>query len=352
MSKIAGDSPYRDGPDISAAEIVAEYRRMQEGTYFPTPLPLDAQSAYVPVPQDTEWGEFHIPNPLYIAPRETFVRDMVDRGALRVTVFGSLTRGICLVANMLQAIERNGQNKAVLTGVCTDGSYFDEARISARKRVWQFLSPEIKEAVTRQIMDLTLESGVPCFTGKVKSDAFEETILPQMYKPDVAFMGTFGQAISKRIFDLPQFGMYNFHPSDLANGKYPGPNPFSEMLEAGETTTRMTAHWVSEGFDEGRVVGYSPEVCVEFEKPERWTLGQKIIALHARTSDFARLMSFKLVDLIHEERCKIDSYNFEDYIADLVHPEALESLQSPVPGEPEEHCTHGMFNAHATGTLL
>ncbi|MCB0337211.1 MAG: hypothetical protein KDD62_12925 [Bdellovibrionales bacterium] len=152
-------------------------------------------------------------------------------------------------------------------------------------------------------------------------------------------MGTFGQKIDSAIFEAPRYGMYNFHPSHLAEGKYRGGNPFYEMLEAGEKTTRMTVHFVDEELDTGAVVGYSPEICIEFEEPEKWTIEKKIMALHQQTSYFVGPMAMKLLLEVKQRQGKVESIDFESFFQEKIPPQAIAKLQRPIPLKAREGIT-------------
>ncbi len=324
----------------NGGELVRRYRDLADLRGVPSPMPLDAQSLFLGKPADTVWGEFHAPNPLVLAHRDEWVREAVEQGALKVNVFGSFYRGLYVLDNLARL--ENGRNDiAVVTGLCTDGVESDSAKVSVNRRVWQFIPEDDRENYVRQLMNLALDRGIPVFTGKVKSQAFREHILPQIFSPDVIFMSTFGQLIDAPIFEAPSHGMYNFHPSDLAHGKFPGPNPFSDLLEAGESSTRMTIHWVDAGFDTGKVVGFSPEICVELESPNKWTKEEHIIAMHIRTSQVAGLMARRLLFEIKETGGRVESLDLETYLADeCLEPESLRSLQAPIPGTPQDYFSH------------
>lgn len=264
----------------------------------------------------------------------------MEQGALKVNVFGSFYRGL-YVLDDLARLESARNDIAVLTGLCTDGVESDSAKVSVARRVWQFIPQEDRESFVRQLMNLALDRGVPVFTGKVKSEAFRDHILPQIFTPDVILMSTFGQLIDQNIYNAPQKGMYNFHPSDLANGKFRGPNPFYDLLEAGETSTRMTVHLVDAGFDTGQVVGFSPEICVALESPESWSREEHIMVMHKRTSQIAGLMARRLLFEIRETGGRVGSLDFESCLAEeCLTLESLRTLQAPIPGAPADHFSH------------
>lgn len=324
----------------SGAKLVDAYHRLASLGGIPTPFPLDAQSVFAERPGDSRWGEFHAPNPLLMSHRNDFLNEADRAGALKVSLFGSFYRGLYVLDDILR-LEELRNDIAVLTGLCTDGVSTSDAKVSVKKRVWQYIPEDDREAFVSQVMNLALDRGVPVFTGSVKTDLFHNHVLPEIFSPDVILMATFGQLIDDKIFKLPRYGMYNFHPSDLARGKFPGPNPFSEMLDAGETHTRMTIHWVDGAFDTGRVVGFSPEISIELEDPSKWSREEHIVVLHKRTSQMAGLMARRLLFAIRERQATVQEFDFESYIADeCLTPESLASIQSPIAGVPGDHFPH------------
>ncbi|MDO8685373.1 MAG: formyltransferase family protein, partial [Clostridiales bacterium] len=117
-------------------------------------------------------------------------------------------------------------------------------------------------------------------------------------------------------------GMYNFHPSHLAEGKFPGPNPFQEMVDAGEDTTRMTVHEVDAGFDTGKVVGYSPEINIRKADGSYPCIPD----LHRKTAEAAGKMAVTLIRHLISTRARCTSFDFEAGFSD----EERASLMTPV----------------------
>ena len=76
-------------------------------------------------------------------------------------------------------------------------------------------------------------------------------------KPDIAVVCSFNLKIPKVLIDLFPGGIVNVHPSLLP--KYRGGNPYSRVIENGETKTGVTIHFISEEFDRGDII--AQEVC-------------------------------------------------------------------------------------------
>jgi hypothetical protein len=82
------------------------------------------------------------------------------------------------------------------------------------------------------------------------------------WNPDAILVCVFGQIIDSYIINLPSYGIYNFHPSDLSQQQGAGPAPYDDLLQRHAETTVWSVHRVSEEIDHGEVVGKSPPVNV------------------------------------------------------------------------------------------
>ena len=248
------------------------------------------------------WGRLVVPT---IAERS----QIDSHSKLRVALFGSYFRGL-FVGLRLKEMQADNSSGIVCVGVATDGANHSGAKISGGRRVWKYI-PQLERIVFRTVIEqLALNRlQVPLYTGAVKSDFFREQVLPA-WDPDVILMSTFGQLIDEPIFSFPEHGMYNFHPSDLSRGMYPGPNPFNEMLDAGERTTRVTIHHVDGEFDTGEVVGVSPPINTE---PVGGSIDRAthIQALHQKTAAVASIMAGVLLRSIRDSRGRVQSIDFE-----------------------------------------
>ena len=336
--------------NLTPREIVVQYYLR---SLIDDPISEDTVSRLLIRAADTEWGDLHIPKTAKAAQLRIGyeTRRSLWEGATRVVLFGSLIRGGSLLRGLLASEDlyrrSDGQpeifpfgvkhNNFVLTGLCTDMAYEKEARISARDRVWQYLSPQGREAMVNTCMHPALKANLLTFTGKIKSEGFTQGVLTEIMKPDVILSATFGQKISEAIFSFPKYASYNFHPSDLANGKYLGGNPFAEMIRAGEKSTRMTVHHVEEGLDTGHVVGFSPEISIEFEEPEAWSHGEKVVALHARTSRVVSSMAMILLSEIREKQGVIWQIDYETALERTLPVQELQYLKEPLRWDGKEH---------------
>ncbi len=200
---------------------------------------------------DTRWGGLLTPGPLDNPGKCT--------AGLRVVLFASWDFGY-LALETMKKFENANPGRLNLVGLVTDDPLNPDARISVRKRVWNLL--DIPERVLNEtfIIESALSHGTPVYTGEIKIDSFREQL--RAWQPDAIVVCVFGQIIDSIIRDLPGFGIYNFHPSDLSRHLGAGPSPFTDLAERGAETTVWSIHHVSEEVDCGRVVGQSPDICV------------------------------------------------------------------------------------------
>jgi len=268
---------------------------------FPLALPNDEIG--------TEWGH-------YMGPARA-EHGKTEEG-LRVAIFGSYRRGLSVLSTLIGR-EIDHPNSINLVGLATDDREVRDpfsgvpntSRISSQKRVWQYV-PVTQQTIWQGIMEgLATRNGVPAYCGPIKSDFFRETVLPQ-WNPDLIIMATFGQLIDAGVIEYPRFGMYNFHPSHLAENQYPGPNPFQEMCDAGEAVTRMTLHKVSTVIDDGQVVGFSPPIRITRANGTYPTVPD----LHKKTSPTAGLMALALVEQVAATQEKVDKIDLEAIFSD------------------------------------
>src|SRR5262245_52377148 len=79
---------------------------------------------------------------------------------------------------------------------------------------------------------------------------------------DAILSCVFGQVIDAWIIERPAYGIYNFHPTDLAHGIGAGPAPAQDLAARGATTTVWTIHHVAEAVDAGHIVAVSPAMNI------------------------------------------------------------------------------------------
>ncbi|MDQ3193586.1 MAG: hypothetical protein M3P82_01165 [Bacteroidota bacterium] len=71
-------------------------------------------------------------------------------------------------------------------------------------------------------------------------------------QPDLIWVASFNQILSKEVIEIPKRGIINFHPSLLP--KYRGPYPDQAALLNGESKTGVTVHYLTEEPDSGNII--------------------------------------------------------------------------------------------------
>jgi len=87
-----------------------------------------------------------------------------------------------------------------------------------------------------------------------KDSPEEESLLHDLsrFTPDLVLSSSYGLRIPKLILDLPSVGAINIHGGLLPEWR--GANILNWVLVEGATETGVTAHWMTEGFDEGPII--------------------------------------------------------------------------------------------------
>ncbi|MFC1787472.1 formyltransferase family protein [Halobacteriota archaeon] len=173
---------------------------------------------------------------------------------LRLALFGSFYRGYYVLYELL-----NGELKDIVevVGVASDDP--KQFFVSPSKRVWQY--PHTREEETL-VPDSARYAGLEVFLGRVKTDEFY-AIYEQSWKPNLCISATFGQLFNERIFDYPDIGFLNLHPSfDDTWPSYSGGNPFSAMISDRKPHCVITIHRVNQKFDEGELVARTRRIAI------------------------------------------------------------------------------------------
>jgi hypothetical protein len=206
---------------------------------------------FVPV-AGARWGELILP-----APDEAALAP--SGGGLRVVLFASFEFGY-VVLEAVKAYARMFPGRVQLVGLVTDDPVNPAARIGLKKRVWHHMDHEEVVAIETAVVEAALCEGVPAYTGEIKIDGFR--VLLDEWRPDAIISCVFGQVIDAWIINRPAYGIYNFHPTDLAHGFGAGPTPAEDLAARGATSTVWTIHQVIEAVDAGPVVAVSPAINV------------------------------------------------------------------------------------------
>jgi hypothetical protein len=200
----------------------------------------------------SRWGELILP-----APEE---QGTAPVAALRVVLFASFEFGYMAV-EAVKAYARRFPGRVQLVGLVTDDPVDPTARIGLKKRVWKHMAHDEIVAIETAVVESALAEGVPAYTGEIKIDGFREVL--DSWRPDAIVSCVFGQVIDGWIIDRPAYGIYNFHPTDLAHGFGAGPTPAEDLAARGMTSTVWTIHQVIEAVDAGPIVAVSPSISVQ-----------------------------------------------------------------------------------------
>lgn len=180
-------------------------------------------------------------------------------GGLRIVLLGSTTAGK-LVLDTLLRFAGNHPGKTDVIAMATDNTRDPMARIGMKKRIWKHYSKEERENLMEMTIQGAVTAGIPCYTGAVKNDYFRGWL--REWDPEMIIMCCFGQKADRFIYEYPRYGMYNFHPSDLASNIGAGAKPYESTVLKGRTTSRMILHQVTEIIDGGPIIGISPRINI------------------------------------------------------------------------------------------
>ena len=265
---------------------------------------------------DAAWGELIEP-----APAET--SDKRDIG-MRILLFSSMAMGLRAVQT-ITAYERRYPDRVNLVGLITDDPANDAAKISLKRRLWQYLDVEQRFQMETATIEMALQQGTPVYTGEIKVDSLRQWAGER--RPDVILVCGLGQVMDRALIDLPPYGSYNFHPADLAHHHGAGAAPFGDIAERDADTTVWTVHQVTEVVDAGPVIGQSPPVNIRDDEgaiPDTLSMFDKMLyPLGA--------MIYILVETLcdrfeHRQTGKLDHLDFARRFPDDVKARMLASV--------------------------
>lgn len=84
----------------------------------------------------------------------------------------------------------------------------------------------------------------------VNTKEFKKALLK--LNPDIILVGSWGERISKEIYNIPKIATINAHPSLLP--KYRGPNPYYWVIRNQEQITGVSFHLVDSDYDTGAIL--------------------------------------------------------------------------------------------------
>ena len=254
---------------------------------------------------------------------EPFQRKSNPGKGLRTAIFGSTNAGALVVASLLR-FEQKYPHLLNLVGVATDDPVDRNTRISVHKRIWKYYNPDEMSILRDRVVNASTNAGVPCYTGGMKTDYFR-TIFTD-WNPEIIIMCCFGQKIDAFIYNYPPFGMYNFHPSDLAANIGAGPQPFNSTIKNGKKTSIMVVHQVTEIIDRGPIIGNSPAVNICTATGD---YPKSILSLQEKIPSVCGWLSIELIlEAIEKKQSGqkeiISSIDFNARIPDFIRQKLLE----------------------------
>jgi hypothetical protein len=269
---------------------------------------------------DTRWGGL-------IQPSPSENPDKTGEG-LRIVLLGSWEYG-CLVLETLKEYERRYPKKLNLVGLVTDDPLNPDAKISLKKRIWNFIELPYRVIDETFIIESGLSQGVPVYTGEIKIDSFQRLL--KQWNPDAILVCVFGQVINSDTIHLPPYGIYNFHPSDLSRHLGAGPAPYEDLASRNAETTVWSVHHVSEEIDQGHIVGQSPPVNV---KNKQGLLPVDPLIVYQKLGEALPLLVFYLVAELNR-RFDMKMTGFIDHIdfSSQVSEDIKKRLLQPITGD-------------------
>jgi methionyl-tRNA formyltransferase len=176
-----------------------------------------------------------------------------NRQRIKVGLFASFYRGFFVLDELLR-----GPASALVevVGLATDDPA--QSFVSPGKRVWQHPHTRYEEIMVSQMAQAV---GIPVYAGRVKSPEFY-ALMETQWQPDICIMGTFGQKIDARLFNYPRLGFFNIHPCayGIWPTRYPGANPYGEMIDDNVTHLNIALHRVGDDIDTGELMGMSESI--------------------------------------------------------------------------------------------
>jgi hypothetical protein len=251
-----------------------------------------------------------------------------DKTGIRVVIFGSTTAGH-LVIESLAKYEIKFPGKVNLVGVATDDPVDPGARISVKKRIWNYYDEEARGRLKDLVINSCINLGIPCYTGAVKTPYFRDIL--KTWDPELIIMCCFGQLVDAFIYNYPHQGMYNFHPSELTRKIGAGARPFDETMRSQRLVSHMSMHKVTEEIDAGPIIGVSPPINICMENGSY----PPILCLQEKIPSVCGWMAVELIQniLIHREKSERETLhcvNFQKAIPDALKQKLMEpALEDP-----------------------
>jgi folate-dependent phosphoribosylglycinamide formyltransferase PurN len=274
--------------------------------------------------ENSSWGELILP-----------ASDENPRKAkegFRILVFASVLLGYLLLETLTE-LEKRNPGRLNIVGLITDDPANLKARISAEKRIWRFYAEEKRVELEKVMIESALTSGIPCFTGQVKTESFRELLA--RWNPQAILVCVFGQILDKPIIDYPAFGIYNFHPADLVSHHGAGPKPYEDLIARKAECSKVTVHRVTEEVDAGPVVGQSPPINVRLKNGG--TASDVLVINDKMLVPIDRMAACLVSELVckwdrGESGC-IKGLNFEELFSQEYKEKLMQPIDEDIPKE-------------------
>lgn len=283
----------------------------------------NAQRKIIPIPE-SRWGEL-------VVPAKNENPDKISKG-FRVLFIGSFLLGY-LVLETLKMCERKFPEKLDIVGLVTDDPVNPEAKISLKKRFWRLFDQNKKFNTEKLTIESALTFGIPVYTGEVKTHYFRQLL--KVWHPDAIIVLGFGQLIDSPIINFPEYGIYNFHPSDLAEHHGAGTQPFEDAIARKADTTKFTVHMLTEQIDSGPIVGQSTPIYIKLKNGE--TPDNDFVIYDKTMLPLDNMTSTLISELISRKeknlRSPIDKLDFGKFFPEELKEKLMEPLESNTPSD-------------------
>ncbi len=114
---------------------------------------------------ESVWGGLYLPENM---------KDPQKKG-LRIVFFGSAIGGQLILESLIR-LEKKYPNLINIVGLVTDDPVDPGAKISLRKRIWNNYTQEESRVIMNKLVTTSLNAGIPCYTGKVKTNYFRKIL--------------------------------------------------------------------------------------------------------------------------------------------------------------------------------
>ena len=143
--------------------------------------------------------------------------------------------------------------KTLFLGNHTVGVVTIQTLLDVHEVVGAVVHPKDKEDGVRyeSVHDYCIHKGIPVVRGKGKDANILEFIIQK--SPDLIWTTDYRYLLPPEVLAIPPLGGVNLHPSLLP--KYRGRAPINWAILNGETDFGLTAHVLTEGMDDGDILG-------------------------------------------------------------------------------------------------